>query len=79
MNMIDKIREYVKAINAQELEKKAKQEATDFFNIELRGRVSCITFRNVIVSVNNNHADIVEVLFDLRERYYVDKINGIIK
>ena len=79
MNLIKEFREYIKSRTEIDLGKIAKREATDFFNIELRDNVSCITFKNIIVNINNNHDDIVKILFQLRDKYYNDRINNIIK
>lgn len=76
MNLIKEFREYIKSRNEIDLGKIAKREATDFFNIELRNDKPCITFRNVIV--NEAPDNIVSVLFELRDRYYNDRINKII-
>ena len=77
MNLIKEFREYIKSSTETDLEKTAKQEATDFFNIELRNDKPCITFHSVIV--NEAPDNIVSVLFELRDRYYNDRINKIIK
>lgn len=77
MSILSNLKKILKESNRRELEKTAKQEAIDFFNIELRNDKSCITFHNVII--NEDSEDIVATLFKLRELYYNDKINNVIK
>lgn len=77
MSILSKLKKILRESNRRELEKTAKQEAIDFFNIELRNDKSCITFHNVII--NEDSEDIVATLFKLRKLYYNDKINNVIK
>lgn len=77
MSILSKLKKILRESNRRELEKTAKQEANDFFNIELRNDKSCITFHNVII--NEDSEDIVATLFKLRKLYYNDKINNVIK
>lgn len=78
MNLIKEFREYIKSRNEIDLGKIAKREATDFFNIEKRDGVACITFKGVIVNNNSKLENLIVILFDLREKYYSDRINKII-
>ena len=50
MSILSKLKKILRESNRRELEKTAKQEAIDFFNIELRNDKSCITFHNVIIN-----------------------------
>ena len=77
MSILSKLKKILRESNRRELEKTAKQEAINFFNIELRNDKSCITFHNVII--NEDSEDIVATLFKLRKLYYNDKINNVIK
>ena len=77
MSILSKLKKILRESNRRELEKTAKQEAINFFNIELRNDKSCITFHNVII--NEDSEDIVATLFKLRKLYYNDKVNNVIK